>query len=194
MRSHTGGSEQTMRASVRKGGQRLMKQEFLIVAKPKRRRCGSYLGDAHSGDGDLVNRDFTVSTPNEKWLTDISEFQIAAGKVYLPPMINCFDDRVVSWSIGIRPDVDLVNTILDAAIQTIPGNSDLPVAHSDRGAHYRWPEWLPHIADAKLISSMSRKGSSPDNAAWECFFCRLKTEMFHPRDWQMRGSSSSPRL
>lgn len=74
--------------------------------------------------------------------------------------------------------------MLDAAIQTIPNNSDRPVVHSDRGAHYRWPGWLSRIADARLIRSMSRKGCSPDSAACEGFFGRLKTEIFHPGNWQ----------
>ncbi|MEO9150606.1 MAG: IS3 family transposase, partial [Burkholderiaceae bacterium] len=164
--------------------QRLMKQECLVVAKPKRRRYGSYLGEISPAPENLVNRDFTAAAPNEKWLTDISEFQIAAGKVYLSPMIDCFDGQVISWSIGTRPDAELVNTMLDAAIETIAGSSERPVVHSDRGAHYRWPGWLSRIADAKLIRSMSRKGCSPDNAACEGFFGRLKTEMFYPRNWQ----------
>ncbi|HGN3393160.1 IS3 family transposase [Pseudomonas aeruginosa] len=164
--------------------QRLMKQECLVVAKPRRRRYGSYLGEISPAPENLVNRDFKAAAPNEKWLTDISEFQIAAGKVYLSPMIDCFDGQVVSWSIGTRPDAELVNTMLDAAIETIPADSERPVVHSDRGAHYRWPGWLSRIADAKLIRSMSRKGCSPDNAACEGFFGRLKTEMFYPRDWR----------
>lgn len=164
--------------------QRLMKQEYLVVAKPKRRRYGSYLGEISPAPENLVNRDFTATAPNEKWLTDISEFQIAAGKVYLSPMIDCFDGQVISWSIGTRPDAELVNKMLDAAIETIPGSGERPIVHSDRGAHYRWPGWLSRIADAKLIRSMSRKGCSPDNAACEGFFGRLKTEMFYPRNWQ----------
>ena len=164
--------------------QRLMKQECLVVAKPKRRRYGSYLGEISPAPENLIKRDFTATAPNEKWLTDISEFQIAAGKVYLSPMIDCFDGQVVSWSIGTRPDAALVNTMLDTAIETIAGSSERPVVHSDRGAHYRWPGWLSRIADAKLIRSMSRKGCSPDNAACEGFFGRLKTEMFYPRSWQ----------
>lgn len=77
-----------------------------------------------------------------------------------------------------------MNTMLDAAIETIPTDSERPVVHSDRGAHYRWPGWLSRIADAKLIRSMSRKGCSPDNAACEGFFGRLKTAMFYRRDWR----------
>jgi putative transposase len=163
---------------------RLMKQECLVVAKPKRRRYGSYLGEISPAPENLVNRDFTAVAPNEKWLTDFTEFLIPAGKVYLSPIIDCFDGKVISWSIGTRPDAELVNTMLDAAVETVARNSKRPVVHSDRGAHYRWPGWLSRIADAKLIRSRSRKGCSPDNAACEGFFGRLKTELFCPRNWQ----------
>jgi len=164
--------------------QRLMRQERLIVSAPRRRRYGSYLGEISPAPENLINRDFQAATPNEKWLTDITEFQIPAGKVYLSPMIDCFDGLVISWSISTRPDADLVNTMLDAAIEKVADAQARPVVHSDRGAHYRWPGWLSRIRDAKLIRSMSRKGCSPDNAACEGFFGRLKTELFYPRDWQ----------
>ncbi|WP_137940502.1 IS3 family transposase [Chitinivorax sp. B] len=163
---------------------RLMKQERLVVATTKRRRYGSYLGEISPAPENLVNRDFQATAPNEKWLTDITEFQIPAGKVYLSPMIDCFDGLVISWSIGTRPDAELVNTMLDAAIETVTNSNDRPVVHSDRGAHYRWPGWLSRMRDAKLIRSMSRKGCSPDNAACEGFFGRLKTEWFYPGNWR----------
>ena len=51
-------------------------------------------------------------------------------------------------------------------------------------AHYRWPGWLARIGDAGLIRSMSRKGSSPDNATCEGFFGRLRTELFYLRQWR----------
>jgi putative transposase len=163
--------------------QRLMKQECLVAVSRRRRRYGSYMGEISPAPENLLNRDFSASAPNEKWLTDITEFQIPAGKVYLSPMIDCFDGMVVSWSIGTRPDAELVNTMLDAAIQTVSASGDRPVVHSDRGGHYRWPGWLSRIADARLVRSMSRKGCSPDNAACEGFFGRLKTELFYSRNW-----------
>ena len=164
--------------------QRLMKQENLIVATPKRRRYRSYLGEISPAPENLINRDFQASAPNEKWLTDITEFHIPAGKVYLSPIIDCFDGLVISWSIGTRPDAELVNMMLDAAIETVTGADKRPIVHSDRGAHYRWPGWLSRISDAKLVRSMSRKACSPDNAACEGFFGRLKTEFFYPSDWR----------
>jgi transposase InsO family protein len=99
-------------------------------------------------------------------------------------MIDCFEGLVVSWTIGTRPNADLVNTMLDAAIDKVAHSNDRPVVHSDRGAHYRWPGWLARMGEAKLIRSMSRKGCSPDNAACEGFFGRLKTELFYPGRWQ----------
>ena len=122
--------------------------------------------------------------PNAKWLTDITEFQIPAGKVYLSPIIDCFDGMVVSWTIGTSPDAELVNTMLDAAIETLADTADRPVVHSDRGGHYRWPGWLSRMSNANFIRSMSRKACSPDNAACEGFFGRLKNELFYPRDWK----------
>ncbi|MDY7067411.1 IS3 family transposase ISAtu3 [Pseudomonas extremaustralis] len=161
-----------------------MKQECLVVAKPKRRRYGSYLGEITPSPENLLSRDFKAVAPNSKWLIGITEFQIPAGKGYLSPMIDCFDEKVISWSIGTRPDAGLVNTMLDAAVETVARNSKRPVVHSDRGAHYRWPGWLSRIADAKLVRSVSRKGCSPDNEDYEGFFGRLKTELFYPRNWQ----------
>ncbi|AOF94478.1 IS3 family transposase [Sinorhizobium sp. RAC02] len=164
--------------------QRLMKQESLIVPRPKRRRFGSYLGEISPAPENLINRDFQAEAPNQKWLTDITEFQIPAGKVYLSPIIDCFDGMVISWSIGTQPDAGLVNTMLEAAIETVADVDARPIVHSDRGAHYRWPGWLTRIGNAKLVRSMSRKGCSQDNAACEGFFGRLKTELFYPRDWR----------
>ena len=164
--------------------QRLMKQEGLIVAVNRKRRYGSYLGEISPAPENIINRDFRAANPNEKWLTDITEFHIPAGKVYLSPIIDCFDGLVVSWAIGTRPDAELVNTMLDAAIEKVTKCESRPVVHSDRGAHYRWPGWLTRMQNANLIRSMSRKGCSPDNAACEGFFGRLKTEMFYCRNWQ----------
>jgi len=181
-RLHASLSDQCVNVSE-KVVRRLMKQERLVAATSKRRRYGSYMGEISPAPDNVLNRDFSAGAPNEKWLTDITEFQIPAGKVYLSPMIDCFDCMVVSWSIGTRPNAELVNTMLDAAIDKVAASGERPVVHSDRGGHYRWPGWLARIADAKLVRSMSRKGCSPDNAACEGFFGSLKTEMFFARDW-----------
>ena len=54
-------------------------------------------------------------------------------------MIDCFDGMIISWSIATRPDAELVNTMLDAAVETVANSNNRPIFHSDRDAHYRWP-------------------------------------------------------
>lgn len=101
----------------------------------------------------------------------------------------------MSWSLSTRPDAELVNTMLDNAVETLNAG-ERPVIHSDRGGHYRWPGWLERVNAAGLIRSMSRKGCSPDNAACEGFFGRLKTEieetgsLFFPRTRECTPVSS----
>ncbi|WOD12955.1 IS3 family transposase [Pseudomonas sp. NyZ704] len=161
---------------------KLMAQEALVIHRSRRRHYSSYCGEIGPAPENLLDRDFHANEPNQKWLTDITEFKIPAGKVYLSPIIDCFDGKVVSWSIGTRPDAQLVNSMLDTATSTLIA-SDRPVIHSDRGGHYRWPGWLQRIKASGLVRSMSRKGCSPDNAACEGFFGRLKNEMYYCRNW-----------
>jgi transposase InsO family protein len=144
---------------------RLMKEERLVPLLRKLKRYGSYMGEISPAPDNLLNRDFSAGAPNKKWLTGITEFHIPAGKIYLSPMIYCFDGLVVSWSIGTRPDAELVNTMLDTAIENVIASDDRPVVYSGRGGHYRWPGRLTRIADARLMRPMSRKACSPNNAA-----------------------------
>ncbi len=161
---------------------RLMRDAGLVVVGLKRRRYSSYLGEVSPPVPNVINRDFHAGSPNTKWLTDLTEFPLPAGKVYLAPLIDCFDGMAVSWSIGTSPDAKMVNTMLDNAIAML-GKDERPVVHSDRGSHYRWPGWIDRMEAAGLTRSMSKKGCSPDNAACEGFFGRLKTELFYDRSW-----------
>ena len=78
--------------------------------------------------------DFHAEKPNEKWLTDITEFAIPAGKVYLSPIVDCFDGMLPYWTVSTTPDAALVNDMLDGAISQL-GVSEHTVVHSDRGCH-----------------------------------------------------------
>lgn len=162
---------------------RLMKDAHLCVMGRKKRHYSSYKGEITPAVPNILNRDFHAERPNEKWLTDITEFSIPAGKVYLSPMIDCFDGLPVTWTIGTSPDAGMVNTMLDNAISTLK-EGEHPIVHSDRGSHYRWPEWIKKMNEAGLTRSMSKKGCSPDNAACEGFFGRLKNEMFYGHSWR----------
>ena len=161
----------------------LMREEGLAVAYARKRaKYSSYKGEISEAPENLVGRKFNADAPNRLWLTDITEFGLPGGKVYLSPILDCFDGGLPAWSIGARPDARLANDSLEAACRTL-SEGEGPVMHSDRGGHYRWPGWIEICGRNGLVRSMSKKGCSPDNSAMEGFFGRLKNEFFHHRDW-----------
>lgn len=162
---------------------KLMAQEKLIAITPVKRKYSSYKGEIGPVTGNLIQRDFQAGSPNQKWLTDITEFHIPAGKAYLSPIIDCFDGLPVAWSISASPNAELVNSMLDQGISTL-SEGEHPIVHSDRGVHYQWPGWIERIEKAGLTRSMSRRGCAPDNAACEGFFGTMKTEFFYCRSWK----------
>ena len=160
----------------------IMKDENLVVFGAKQKKYSSYLGEITPEVENVLCRNFHAANPNEKWLTDITEFALPEGKLYLSPLIDCFDGLVVNWTVGRSPNAALVNTMLDQAIAVLP-EEQRPIIHTDRGCHYRWPGWIERMERAGLTRSMSQKGCSPDNSACEGFFGRLKNEMFYGRSW-----------
>lgn len=157
-----------------------------------RRKWSSYAGKALPAPPNLPLRPdgthgLRTGRPNGLWVTDITEFRIPSGeKCYLSPAIDCFDGRPVAWSIGARPDTALANSRLEAVCATLtPGEA--PAVHSDRGGRYRWPGRIAICERHGLARSMSRKGTSGDNARAEGFFGQLKQKFFHQRDWRGVG-------
>ena len=165
---------------------RIMAEEDLRACRPKKRRYSSYKGEISDAPENLVKRNFHADAPNVIWLTDITEFSIPAGKVYLSPIVDCFDGKVVASTMSTSPNAELVNTMLDDAAATLR-DGEHPIGHNDRGCHYRWPGWIERCGRYGITRSMSRKGCSPDNAAAEGFFGRLKNELFYGRDWRGVG-------
>ena len=162
---------------------RIMREEGLVARIPHRRRYSSYRGETTPAPDNLINRDFSACRPNMKWLTDITEIKACDGKVYVSPMIDCYDGKIVAYTTGLHPNARLANTMLRKAIGTLPDDTRV-IVHSDRGCHYRWPEWIRICQEHGIIRSMSRKGCSPDNSAAEGFFGRMKTEAVYPEHWE----------
>lgn len=119
---------------------RIMNDEQLIVKTAKKRKYNSYKGEISPEVENILNRDFSASHPNQKWLTDITEFHIPDGKVYLSPIIDCFDGMAVSWTIGTSPNAELVNTMLEHAINTL-SDSEHPIVHSDYAEENTMPKF-----------------------------------------------------
>ncbi len=148
---------------------RIMTEENLVAKQVRKKKYNSYAGEITPAVPNVIKRDFKANKPNEKWLTDITEFKIPSGKIYLSPMVDCFDGCIVSWTISTTPTAKLVNEMLDQAAITLK-EKESPIVHSDRGGHYRWPGWIDRMNKSNFTRSMSKKGCSPDNSACEGFF------------------------
>ena len=161
---------------------RLMTSHGLVPLFKSAKRYSSYKGELTKAPKNLADRDFHAEAPNRLWVTDLTEFSIPAGKAYLSPVIDCYDGLPIAWTIGTSPNADLANGMLTDACSTLK-DGEKPIIHSDRGFHYRWPEWIRICKDNNLTRSMSAKGCSPDNAAAEGFFGRPRQEFFHKRSF-----------
>ena len=172
----------------------LVREERIEVRYARRKRkYSSYIGEITPAIDDLVKRNFHADSPNTLWLTDITEFSAADSKIYLSPLIDCLDGKVVSWKTSKHPNSLLVESMIDQAIDTLDrnivykersgDNTNRLVIHTDRGGHYRGGMWIEKLEGQVILRSMSRKGNSGDNAACEGFFGRMKTEMYYGIRW-----------
>ncbi|SMX97966.1 putative transposase [Brevibacterium linens] len=156
---------------------RLM-QEMNIKTKVRRKRYNSHRGTVGTIVGNVLNREFTAEEPNEKWVSDVTEFAVADRKLYLSPVIDLFDTSVVSYSMSTSPNTALTNKSLTNACQGLrPGQK--PLVHTDQGFQYQHVSWAAILTKHGATPSMSRKGNCWDNAMAENFFGQLKTEMFY---------------
>lgn len=178
--------EEPIHISGKKVRALMAEEECVVTYAKKRRRYSSYKGEIGDAPDNVINRNFHASALNRLWLTDVTQFSIPAGKVYLSPIIDCFDGMPVSWTIRTSPTAEMTITMLENACRNLT-DGETPIIHSDRGCHYRWPGWLRVCQDNGLVRSMSKKGCSPDNSAMEGFFGRLKNEFFYGRDWNDVG-------
>lgn len=160
-----------------KRGQRLMKDLGLAARICRKRRYSSYKGEIGKKADNLIQRQFEASKPFEKCYTDVTEFTLPEGKLYLSPILDGYNSESINFTISRSPDLAQVKTMLE---KTFPAKHyDGTILHSDQSWQYQH-NYYHHFLNYKGISpSMSRKGNSPDNGMMESFFGILKTEMFY---------------
>ncbi|WP_301775142.1 IS3 family transposase [Pseudidiomarina terrestris] len=157
--------------------QRLM-CELGLKSKVRPKRYKSYRGEVGRVAPDLVQRKFTADKPNQKWVTDVTEFKVGEQKVYLSPVIDLFNQEVVSYEVRKSVTLPLVTDMLKKAIGKLRPH-ETPIIHSDQGWQYQNRAYQQQMREKGLQQSMSRKGNCLDNAVAENFFGILKTEMYH---------------
>ena len=162
---------------------RLMR-EMGLKSMVRMKKYNSYRGGYESQVApNILNREFEASKPNEKWVTDITEFKLFGKKLYLSPILDLYNDEVIAYEINRRPVFDLVLKTVEKSLPK-KGKNDKPLLHSDQGWHYRMGEYRKLLQDNNIIQSMSRKGNCFDNAVMENFFGHLKSELFYLRKFQ----------
>ena len=158
---------------------RLMKEKKIqSVIRRKKRRYVPSIPQVTAEN--ILNRNFTAHKPNEKWLTDITEFKLANGqRAYLSAILDLNDKSIVSYVLGASNNNALVFQTFDLAMLANPMAT--PLFHSDRGFQYTSKLFRNKLNQAGIVQSMSRVGRCIDNGPMEGFWGTLKSEMFYLR-------------
>lgn len=143
----------------------------------------SYKGQVGQVADNVLQRQFKADKPNQKWVTDVSEFNVQGEKLYLSPIMDLFNGEIIAFQTLRRPVFSLVKDMLKDALNQLSSN-DKPIIHSDQGWQYQMSYYQTLLAEKGLIQSMSRKGNCLDNASMESFFGILKSECFYGKKFK----------
>jgi len=156
---------------------RLMKELELFCAV-RRKRYRSFKGEVGKIAPNVLERDFKAERLNEKWVTDVTEFHLCGDKVYLSPIMDLYNQEIVSYTVSLSPSLSMVSDMLEKALAKLPKRHRLTF-HSDQGWQYQHKHFRHNLKKNGITQSMSRKGNCFDNAVIENFFGILKTELFY---------------
>lgn len=151
-------------------------QKLGLKGKSKQKKYRTYRGEVGKIPHDLLQRNFQASKPNEKWVTDVTEFTCTEGKLYLSPIKDLFNGEIIAYDLSRRADFTQITRMMTQALTKLEGAT--PILHSDQGWQYQMSSYQHFLKAHGIVQSMSRKGNCLDNAAMESFFGRLKTECY----------------
>ncbi|WYW08004.1 IS3 family transposase [Fusobacterium nucleatum] len=161
--------------------QRLMKKFNLQSIIRKKRKYSLYKGQVGKIADNHIKRDFEATAPNQKWFTDVTEFNLRGEKLYLSPILDAYGRYIISYDISRSPNLEQINHMLNLAFKENESYENL-IFHSDQGWQYQHSSYQKRLKEKKITQSMSRKGNSLDNGLMECFFGLLKSEMFYEQE------------
>ncbi|GKU79842.1 transposase [Paenibacillus sp. L3-i20] len=157
--------------------QKLMK-ELELYCMVRRKRYRSYKGEVGKIAPNVLERDFKAEKLNEKWVTDVTEFHLFGDKIYLSPVMDLYNQEIISYTVSHSPSLSMVSNMLEQAMNKLPKRHKLTF-HSDQGWQYQHKHYRHTLKKNGVIQSMSRKGNCFDNAVIENFFGILKTELWY---------------
>ncbi|MDP1422026.1 IS3 family transposase [Peribacillus simplex] len=162
--------------------QRIMK-ELGLKCLVRMKKYRSYKGTVGKIALNILNRNFKAEKPNEKWVTDITEFKIFGEKLYVSPILDLFNGEIITYTIGSRPTYSLISTMLDQAFERLTDDDTLLI-HSDQGWHNQMKQYRNDLRERGITQSMSHKGNGYDNAVMENFFGIMKSELLYLKEFE----------
>ena len=105
----------------------------------------------------LMERNFEAAKPNQKWVTDVTEFSLFGQKFYLSPILDLCSRDIVSYAISNKPVLSMVTEMLNKAFEKLPNKINL-ILHTDQGWQYQHKQYQQMLKDKGICKSMSRKG------------------------------------
>ncbi|MEK5380013.1 IS3 family transposase [Niallia sp. FSL W8-0635] len=163
--------------------QRIMK-ELGLKCMIRMKKYKSYKGGVGKTAPHILKRNFQATQPNKKWVTDITEFKLFGEKLYLSPILDLYNQEIITYTIGSRPTYSLVSQMIEQAFEHLPKNHEGLIMHSDQGWHYQMEPYQTALKKQNIIQSMSRKGNCYDNAVMENFFGIMKSEFFYQTEFE----------
>ncbi len=146
-------------------------------------RYRSYKGNVGKVAPNILNRKFNAKLPNQKWVTDVTQINVAQTKLYLSPIIDLCNGEVVSYNISESPNLAQIYDMLDKAFVKVT-NTEGIILHSDQGWQYQHRGYQQKLKEHGIIQSMSRKGNCLDNAVAENFFGIMKSELLYAQKFK----------
>jgi putative transposase len=164
-------------AVSRKRVVRLMQEEGLRGRAPKRFKTTTMSDHGDPVAANVLNRQFRADGPNQRWVSDTTEFVIGSRqKLYLAAVLDLYSRFIVGWAISAVNDRRLTIKALDMALERRCPDAGL-LHHSDQGCTYTAEDYQAVLTARGIRRSMSRRGNCYDNAVMESFFATVKTEL-----------------
>ena len=138
----------------------------------------------------VLNREFTATKPNEKWVMDLTYIPTQEGWLYLALVVDLFSRRIVGWAMDATMTSRLVVDALALAVGRRGAVAGV-IAHSDRGSQYASEHYQAELARHQMVGSMSGVGQCWDNAVVESTFGRLKVELTHGEQYTTREQAKA---
>ncbi|WP_153043024.1 IS3 family transposase [Neobacillus mesonae] len=162
---------------------RRLMNEMGLKCLVRMKKYRSYRGQVGKIAPNILEREFKASKPNEKWVTDVTEFHLHGEKLYLSTILDLYNGEIIAFNTEKRPVYPLVSKMLDKAFKRL-NDGDTPILHSDQGWHYQMKQYQHALKERGITQSMSCKGNCLDHAVMENFFGLLKSELLYLKEFE----------